>query len=40
VKEYIYQANGPRKQAIIAIAMSSKVNFKPKLEETKKETSY
>jgi exonuclease III len=38
--EKIYQDNGPPKQVGVTILMSDKVDFKPKLEETKKVTSY
>jgi exonuclease III len=36
----ISQVNGPPKQAGVAILISDKVDFKPKLKETKKVTSY
>jgi hypothetical protein len=32
----IYQANGPRKQAVVAIFISDKVDFKSKLIRTDK----
>jgi hypothetical protein len=36
----VFQANGTQKQARLSIFISDKANFKPKLEETKKVTSY
>jgi hypothetical protein len=38
--EKIYQANGDWMQAGVAIFISDKIDFKPKLEEIKKVTSY
>lgn len=36
----IFQKNGPKKQAGIAILISDKINFKPKFVRTEKERHY
>jgi hypothetical protein len=36
----VFQANGPRKQAGVAILISNKIDFQPKVSRVMKDTSY